>query len=86
MSRIVMMGTGSALMCGLIIIAALLIPMHKPVHVHHHVRCTRDFYIAVHWNCGNKIYNTNPDGTRVFIGSTSNMSVPASHHLYIDGS
>ena len=80
-----MMGTGSALMLVLIVIAALLLPQpatrHAALARRAHGRCTRDAVVRVELVCGHKVYWRNPDGSKVSIGSASDLEKTHSHVL-----
>jgi hypothetical protein len=72
------MGLGVLLGLGLVLAATSLLPSGRLAVVHHHprVRCVRSLVIPVEWLCGNRIYYTNPDGSRVFIGKASEFKAP----------
>lgn len=76
------MGTGATLTVTLALIAALLLPVHaKHTTSKPHPRCVQDTVISVDWICGGRVYTTNPDGTRVYIGNTAQLKTPHGHVL-----
>ena len=78
-----MMGTGSALMLALIALAFLVWrPSADPIRRERHAtRCTRDVVISVMLLCGQRVEYVNPDGSRVSIGSASDLEKTHSHVL-----
>ena len=78
--RLYMMGTGAALMCVVVVIAALLLPAPSARHAtHKRANCTKDAAIPVVLICGQRVMYVNQDGSRVFIGKTTQLADPHGH-------
>lgn len=75
-----MMGTGAALTLVLVVVAALLLPA-RPVRraTHKRASCTKDAAIPVVLICGQRVMYVNQDGSRVFIGKTTQLADPHGH-------
>ena len=83
-SRLVMCGSGAFLMVTLTLIAALVlfpVPAHRIAQPKPKPRCVRSPVISVDWICGGRVYHTNPNGERVYIGKSSALRAVHVHLL-----